>query len=79
VVPWRVGVSVSETERSIAICSHAIEQRDIFIVPMRRHDLFGDNVRRQRSRHLLLRGGAARDAEGHALGTLAFSIACRGR
>ena len=29
----RVGVSLTETSRSVAICAHAIQQADIFIVP----------------------------------------------
>lgn len=29
----RIGLTVPETPRSIAFCSHAIEQREIFIVP----------------------------------------------
>lgn len=40
----RVGISVTETARSIAFCSHAIVHRDLFIVPdAREHDAFRDN------------------------------------
>ena len=29
----RVGLSVTETARSIALCAHTIQQRDLFVVP----------------------------------------------
>lgn len=40
----RVGITLSETARSIAFCSHAIAHRDLFIVPdAREHEAFRDN------------------------------------
>ena len=68
----RVGVSVAETERSVAFCTHAIEQRDIYIVPdARSHDLFRDNpfvVGDPRIRFYA--GSPLVTSDGHALGTL---------
>jgi anti-sigma regulatory factor (Ser/Thr protein kinase) len=40
----RIGLSLTQTERSIAFCSHAIDQRDLFIVAdARTSDVFRDN------------------------------------
>ena len=39
-----IGVSITETDRSISFCSHAIQQRDLFVVPDARGDArFRDN------------------------------------
>jgi anti-sigma regulatory factor (Ser/Thr protein kinase) len=68
----RVGLSVPETPRSISFCSHAIEQRGIYVVPDASQDaLLRDNPQVTGDPHIRFYAGApliARD--GHALGTL---------
>jgi anti-sigma regulatory factor (Ser/Thr protein kinase) len=68
----RVGISMSETARSISICSHAIEQPGLFIV----QDALGDHRFRENPTvagdpHIRFYAGAPLIADdGHALGTL---------
>lgn len=68
----RVGVSLTETERSIAFCSHAIEQPGFFIVPdARSHDLFRDNPLVVDAPGIAFYAGSPIvTPDGHALGTL---------
>ena len=35
----RVGLSMTETARAVSFCTHAIQSRDLFIVPDARHDV----------------------------------------
>src|SRR6188768_3047615 len=40
----RIGIAISETARAVSFCAHAINHRDLFIVPDARHDeRFRDN------------------------------------
>jgi len=40
----RVGLSMAETSRSVSFCTHAIHQRDLYVVPdARNHEIFRDN------------------------------------
>jgi len=68
----RIGLPEQETARSIAFCSHAIEQNGLFIVPDALKDArFRDNPQVTGVPHIRFYAGAtllARD--GHALGTL---------
>ena len=68
----RVGVSLTETSRSVAICAHAIQQSDIFIVPdTLESDTFRDNPYVSREPRIRFYAGAPLiTPEGHALGTL---------
>ena len=68
----RVGVSIAETERSIAFCTHAIEQRDLFIVPdARNHELFRNNPFVVGDPQICFYAGSTLvTPDGHALGTL---------
>jgi anti-sigma regulatory factor (Ser/Thr protein kinase) len=68
----RVGLSASETPRSISFCSHAIEQRGIYIVPDASKDVrLRDNPQVTGDPHIRFYAGAPLIArEGHALGTL---------
>jgi anti-sigma regulatory factor (Ser/Thr protein kinase) len=68
----RVGISLSETARAVSFCSHAIQHRDLFIVPDARHDerfrgnpfVVGDPEIR------FYAGAPLITPDGHALGTL---------
>ncbi len=68
----RVGLTVTETSRSIAICSYAIQQQDLFIVPNALDDeRFRDNPLVTGDAHLRFYAGAPLvTPDGHALGTL---------
>src|SRR5699024_7704226 len=68
----RVGTTVTETERSIAFCSHAIQQRDIYIVAdTRQHEIFRDNPLVVSEPRICFYAGAPLvTSDGHALGTL---------
>jgi anti-sigma regulatory factor (Ser/Thr protein kinase) len=68
----RIGFSVSETSRAVSFCTHAIEQRDLFIVP----DACADATLRDSplvtgDPHIRFYAGAPLvTPDGHALGTL---------
>ncbi len=68
----RVGLSTTETSRSISFCAHAIEHRDLFIVP----DALADRTFRENPSvigdpHIRFYAGAPLiTPDGHALGTL---------
>ena len=68
----RIGISIAETARAVSFCSHAIEHRDLFIVPDARHDdRFRDNPFVTGEPEIRFYAGAPLvTADGHALGTL---------
>jgi anti-sigma regulatory factor (Ser/Thr protein kinase) len=68
----RVGMPVPETPRSISFCTHAIEQRGIYVVPDALADAtLRDNPQVTGDPHIRFYAGAPLIArEGHALGTL---------
>src|SRR5918995_4580958 len=68
----RVGVSVSETSRSISFCSHAIEHPGLFVIPDTLEDRrFRDNPMVTGDLHLRFYAGAPLiTPDGHALGTI---------
>jgi anti-sigma regulatory factor (Ser/Thr protein kinase) len=68
----RVGMAAAETPRSISFCTHAIQQRDIFIVPdARKDERLRDNPQVAGDPYIRFYAGAPLLArEGHALGTL---------
>lgn len=68
----RVGLPMPETPRSISFCTHAIEQRGIYVVPDALADAtLRDNPQVTGDPHIRFYAGAPLIArEGHALGTL---------
>jgi anti-sigma regulatory factor (Ser/Thr protein kinase) len=68
----RVGVTLTETARSISFCSHAIEQPDLFVIPdTTRDERFRDNpLVATEPRIRFYAGSPLVTDDGHALGTL---------
>ena len=68
----RVGLAVPETPREISFCTHAIQQRGIYVVPDASKDaMLRDNPQVTGDPHIRFYAGAPLIArEGHALGTL---------
>jgi anti-sigma regulatory factor (Ser/Thr protein kinase) len=68
----RVGLSVSETARSVSFCAHAIQQPDLFVVRDTTRDArFRDNPFVVNDPHVRFYAGAPLvTADGHALGTI---------
>lgn len=68
----RVGIAVTQTPRSISFCSHAIQQRGIFVVPdATKDERLRTNPQVTGDPHIRFYAGAPLIArEGHALGTL---------
>jgi anti-sigma regulatory factor (Ser/Thr protein kinase) len=68
----RVGLSITETSRSVSFCTHAIKQRELFVVPdARDNDTFRDNPYVVAENGIRFYAGAPLvTPAGHALGTL---------
>jgi len=68
----RVGLSTTETSRSVSFCAHAIEQKDLFVIPdALEHLAFRNNPSVTGDPHVRFYAGAPLiTPDGHALGTL---------
>jgi anti-sigma regulatory factor (Ser/Thr protein kinase) len=68
----RVGMTVAETSRAISFCTHAIQHRDVMVVPDARADArFCENPQVTGDPHIRFYAGAPLvTRDGHALGTL---------
>jgi anti-sigma regulatory factor (Ser/Thr protein kinase) len=68
----RTGLAVTQTPRAVSFCAHAIQQRDLFIVPDTRNDeRFRDNPFVTGGPFVRFYAGAPLvTPEGHALGTI---------
>ena len=68
----RVGLTIAETSRSVSFCTHAIKQRDLFIVPdARANPAFCSNPFVAAENGIRFYAGAPLvTPDGHALGTL---------
>jgi anti-sigma regulatory factor (Ser/Thr protein kinase) len=68
----RVGLSIAETSRAVSFCTHAIQQRDLFVIPDAAADArVRDNPFVTGEDHVRFYAGAPLlTPEGHALGTL---------
>jgi anti-sigma regulatory factor (Ser/Thr protein kinase) len=68
----RVGLTIAETSRSVSFCTHAIQQRDLFIIPdARANPAFRGNPFVAAENGIRFYAGAPLvTPDGHALGTL---------
>ena len=68
----RIGISIAETSRSVSFCTHAIKQRELYVVhDTTSHDIFRDNPFVTAENGIRFYAGAPLvTPEGHALGTL---------